>query len=455
MQHIVEHTPSNQWPNAIQFFYSAHIASSVKPGETNTQEREVHNRVFAVLDRQRRHLEHSLENMKSTLGVLEKRRQSEAERFIQRNTLFLAEVNQLREQNRKLEQRCKKYMRMALVSNEMSKRLAVPDSSTKKNRKNLLNDTKSENNSNSNSPAKLTYEKNELAPNEGEQLWTHRPRTGARKNGTVMRGSTRPLSAVAGLKRQLNDSREALEAAQTTVELQKLEISHLQEGVTVALDLAQTNFASYSASLSPHQQQKQQPHPEQIGLTTPGRNGGNAAHEIDFTLSPNNLNNSFPGNSYSPISTIPLRPHTTGSPSLRQKSKSRPITPGFGGKNSNFGIPEHSQTPPGLGQHSRSKQSGHASSGKRNLRVSQSAQSLGVRTLQGLSHSPSAALLPVPKSFASAGSVGTGAANLNSPSGSAAGTPSKSQNHSVASSPMNKTTSLKMTTLYSGKRSVV
>jgi WD40 repeat protein len=375
VQHIVENTPPAEWPEAIQFFYSAYIASSVKGDDNDDGGREVHNRVFAVLDRQRRYLENSMENMKNTMGVLEKRRQNEAEKFIQRNTLFLAEVNQLREQNRKLEQRCKKYMRMALVSNEMSKRLAAPDQASKDGlRKPLLpNEAKS--------PSQLTLDPNELAPSDGEVLWEHRPRTGATlKPGTLMKGSTRPLTAVAELKQELQETRQALEQAQTTVELQKLEISHLQEGVTVALDLAQTNFATYSGAAP---------------------SGGG---EIDFTLSPG----------------TPLR-----SPSGMLKLTSRPITPG-----STFPIPEHSQTPPGLGSRAAS-----ANGGKRGMRVSQSAQTLKTVT------SNAAQLL-------NPGSLSVPASSQGS--GQLPRTPTKVGSVSSPKTPV----SLKMTPLYSGKRPV-
>jgi hypothetical protein len=64
--------------------------------------------VYGVLDRQRRHLEHSLSAMKKGVRRIEKRRNVETEKALQRNTLFLTEVNELREQNKKLEQRCRK-----------------------------------------------------------------------------------------------------------------------------------------------------------------------------------------------------------------------------------------------------------------------------------------------------------------------------------------------------------
>lgn len=393
VQHIVENTPTSAWPEALQFFYSAYIANSVKEGEDNNADREVHNRVFAVLDRQRRHLENSLENMKSTMAVVEKRRQSEAEKFIQRNTLFLSEVNHLREQNRKLEQRCKKYMRMALVSTEMSKRLAAPDSAGPREgvRKPALpKEARGAVTHEKASPS--TPEQKKLMHN-GAEVWEHRPRTGAKMGGQLWRGTTRPLSGVADLKTQLQHAEDALEKALTTVELQKLEISHLQEGVTVALDLAQTNFAQYGSVAA-------------SGSQTP--RGGDG----DFQS--------------------PMRSSSAGN------ARSRPITPGTVSPGP-FGIPENHGTPP---PNPLQRQ-------KRGMRVSQSAVNLRYPSSQGLMHASASAQNLLSNSTLPPASAPSGMGPLAGISRPKTMGGSFSKPGSGSNSP-----SLKMTTLYSGKRPV-
>jgi hypothetical protein len=68
------------------------------------------NKPFLVMERQRRHLEKTLSSMSTSLSNAEKRRQSEGKQSLNRNTLLLTEVNELREQNKKLEMRCKHLM---------------------------------------------------------------------------------------------------------------------------------------------------------------------------------------------------------------------------------------------------------------------------------------------------------------------------------------------------------
>ena len=298
------------------------------------------------------------------MAVVERRRKSEAEKFIQRNTLFLSEVNHLREQNRKLEQRCKKYMRRALVATEMSKRLSAPERGTGTRKPALPQEAR----------GAITHEKSAQQQIKHENLWEHRPRTGAALSGTVLKGTTRPLTAVANLKRQLQNSQSALDQAQTTVELQKLEISLLQEGVTVALDLAQKNFSNFS------------------NFSSTVASGQSTAHhgppEIDFTMSPS----------------------PRGSRKGSASRKSRPITPHSVGP-----FTSKLSTPPGLGL---------GGMPKRHMRVSQSAASLRSRPGTGqLGSSASTGRLPVPGSSS----------------------PTLERTHSP---------SLKMTTLYSGKRPI-
>lgn len=60
------------------------------------------------------HHTHIQSTLKNALKTAHKRRRFEADKYIARNTLFLAEVNELREANRRLEQKCKKYMSLAL-----------------------------------------------------------------------------------------------------------------------------------------------------------------------------------------------------------------------------------------------------------------------------------------------------------------------------------------------------
>lgn len=65
--------------------------------------------------------------------------------------------------------------------------------------------------------------------------------SGSGGSGRLYKGTTRPLSAVSRLEQKLNNAMTELEQASAKVSQQKLEISHLQEGVSVALKMANSS----------------------------------------------------------------------------------------------------------------------------------------------------------------------------------------------------------------------
>merc|ERR1740130_1487913 len=76
---------------------------------------------------------------------------------------------------------------------------------------------------------------NTSTPSTGQRPYSSLP--GRRKSnvngGKLVLGSTRPLTAVSNLRSTVRELRENLETAHSSLEMQKVEISHLQEGVNV------------------------------------------------------------------------------------------------------------------------------------------------------------------------------------------------------------------------------
>lgn len=102
-----------------------------------------------------------------------------------------------------------------------------------------------------------------------------RPRPSSRDGPSrIVRGSTQPLHAVSSLKARLERAEHMLEDARQKEALQKMEISHLQEGVNVALDLAHTNFASFDSdaisSLTASIAQGSLPHTQRVSKSGSG-----------------------------------------------------------------------------------------------------------------------------------------------------------------------------------------
>lgn len=115
LRHIVEHTPSKDWEQTLKRFYKEFVGSGnhdIKEEEED-KDLEAQNKgklpqttktsieyrlirqsptlilVFMSLERQRQHLEHSLDTYKKSLASAEWRRKVEKDKAVTQNTKFI------------------------------------------------------------------------------------------------------------------------------------------------------------------------------------------------------------------------------------------------------------------------------------------------------------------------------------------------------------------------------